>query len=237
MQKNELLLLRHSGIYQFLVNLTFKNRLCLSDFFKVDELVNYKPNDDDFDDGDEVIWGLDESSKKSKDNELKSGKIEIPEGTEINTSNSYYLDNITYDYAYYPSDFVAETKSDLDSLVVKGKLFYRLNDYRGESPLNAIEYIIVDFEFWVNEKIVSLGNAAVKYSSVQANANNTLSKKKSLQSVVENINVISFATDNDNLPTNIKFVSKDKTNMFHFAKLQRTDYKLEDLGLSFNFDF
>lgn len=233
MQKNELLLLRHSGIYQFLVNLTFKNRLCLSDFFKVDELVNYKPNDDDFDDDDEVIWGLDESSKKSKDNELKSGKIEIPEGTEINTSNSYYLDNIMYDYAYYPSDFVAETKSDLDSLVVKGKLFYRLNDYRGESPLNAIEYIIVDFEFWVNEKIVSLGNAAVKYSSVQANANNTLSKKKSLQSVVENINVISFATDNDNLPANIKLVSKDKIDIFDFAKLQRRDYKIDNLDQTF----
>lgn len=177
MQNKNITLVRYSGIHQFLVNLTFKNRLCLSDFFKVDELVNYKPNDD-FDDDDDVSWGSDDSSEKSKDNELKSGKIEVPEGTDVNTSNSYYLDNIMYDYAYYPSDFVAETKSDLDSLVVKGKLFYRLNDYRGESPLNAIEYIIVDFEFWVNEKIVSLGNAAIKYSSVQANANNTLSKKK-----------------------------------------------------------
>ena len=228
MNKNDLILIQHYGIHQFLVNLTFKNRLCLSDFFKVDELVNYKPNDDD-----DVNWGSDESSEKSKDTELKSGKIEIPEGTEINVSNSYYLDNIMYDYAYYPSDFVAETKSDLDSLVVKGKLFYRLNDYRGESPLNAIEYIIVDFEFWVNEKIVSLGNAAVKYSSVRANANNTLSKKKSLQSVVENINVISFATDNDNLPANIKLVSKDKMDMFPFDKLQRKDYKIDNLDQTF----
>lgn len=232
MQNKNITLVRYSGIHQFLVNLTFKNRLCLSDFFKVDELVNYKPNDD-FDDDDDVSWGSDDSSEKSKDNELKSGKIEVPEGTDVNTSNSYYLDNIMYDYAYYPSDFVAETKSDLDSLVVKGKLFYRLNDYRGESPLNAIEYIIVDFEFWVNEKIVSLGNAAIKYSSVQANANNTLSKKKSLQSVVENINVISFATDNDNLPANIKLVSKDKMDIFDFAKLQRRDYKIDNLDQTF----
>ena len=234
MKTTDIVLIKHSGIDRFLVNLTFKNRLCLSDFFKVDELVNYKPIDDcGFDDDDDVSWGSDESSKKSKDNEPKSGKIEVPEGTEINTSNSYYLDNIMYDYAYYPSDFVAETKSDLDSLVVKGKLFYRLNDYRGESPLNAIEYIIVDFEFLGNEKMVSLGNAAVKYSSVQANANNTLSKKKSLQSVVENINVISFATDNDNLPANIKLVSKDKMDIFDFAKLQRRDYKIDNLDQTF----
>lgn len=236
MQNKNITLVRYSGIHQFLVNLTFKNRLCLSDFFKVAELVNYKPNDD-FDDDDDVSWGSDDSSEKSKDNELKSGKIEVPEGTDVNTSNSYYLENVMYDYAYYPTNFAAKTKSDLDRLVVEGKLFYRLNDYHGESPLNAIEHIIVDFEFWIDEKFVSLGNVAIKYSNVQANANNIRSNNKTLQSVVENINVISFATDNDDLPTNIKFVSKDKTNMFHFAKLQRTDYKLEDLGLSFNFDF
>ena len=58
MNKNDLILIQHYGIHQFLVNLTFKNRLCLSDFFKVDELVNYKPNDDDdLDDDDDVNWG------------------------------------------------------------------------------------------------------------------------------------------------------------------------------------
>lgn len=67
MVNTNLLLLKPSGLNRFLVDLTFKNRLSLSDFFKVDELVNYKPNDD-FDDDDDVSWGSDESSEKSKDN-------------------------------------------------------------------------------------------------------------------------------------------------------------------------
>ena len=243
MTKNELLLIKHSGLNRFLVDLTFKNRLSLSDFFKVDELVDYKPKtenslDEDDDDNDNFGFSF-ESDKKSKDNtptntELKSGKIEVPEGTDVCDNHSYYLENVVYDYAYYPADFV--DFSDFDRLVVKGKLFYRLGNYYGTSPLDAIWYIIIDFEFHVDEKFLNLGNAAIKYSNIQANANNIRSKNKTLESIVENINVISFNADNDNLPASIKLVSKDKTDMIHFEKLQRTDYKLDNLGYSFNFD-
>lgn len=233
MVNNNLLLVKHSGLNRFLVDLIFKNRLSLSDFFKVDELVNYKPvDDDDLDEDDD--WLADESSENSKNNEPKSGKIEVPEGTDVCDNHSYYLENIIYDYAYYPADFV--DFSDFDRLVVKGKLFYRLGNYYGTSPLDAIWYTIIDFEFHVDERFLNLGNAAIKYSNIQANANNIRSKNKTLESIVENINVISFNADNDDLPANIKLVSKDKTDMIHFEKLQRTDYKLDNLGYSFNFD-
>lgn len=231
MANNNLLLVKHSGLNRFLVDLTLKNRLSLSDFFKVDELVNYKPNDD-FDDDDDVSWGSDESFEKSKDNELKSGKIEVLEGTDVCDNHSYNFENVIYDYVYYSTD------SDSDILVVEGKLFYRLaNYYNGTSPLDAIEYIIIDFEFWVDEKFLNLGNAAIKYSNVQANVNNIRSENKTLESIVENMNVIPFDADNGNLPINIKLVSKDKKDMFRLNKLQRTDYKLEDLGFSFNFNY
>lgn len=233
MANNNLLLVKHSGLNRFLVDLTFKNRLSLSDFFKVDELVNYKPNDDfGDDDDDDVSWGSDKSSEKLKDNELKSGKIEVLEGTDVCDNHSYNFENVIYDYVYYSTD------SDSDILVVEGKLFYRLaNYYNGTSPLDAIEYIIIDFEFWVDEKFLNLGNAAIKYSNVQANVNNIRSENKTLESIVENMNVIPFDADNGNLPTNIKLVSKDKKDMFRLNKLQRTDYKLEDLGFSFNFNY
>lgn len=144
-----LLLVKHSGLNRFLVDLTFKNRLSLSDFFKVDELVNYKPKDeDDFED--DESWGSTESSEKSKDDkltnsELKSGKIEVPEGADVCDNHSYYLKNIMYDYKYCSTD------SNSDILVVEGKLFYQLDNYYGTSPLDVIEYIIIDFEFWVDE--------------------------------------------------------------------------------------
>lgn len=232
MNKNELLLLKPSGLNRFLVDLTFKNRLSLSEFFKVDELVNYKPNDDDdFDDDDDVSWGSNESSEKSKDKEPKSGKIEVPEGADVCDNHSYYLKNIMYDYKY------GSTDSNSDILVVEGKLFYQLDNYYGTSPLDVIEYIIIDFEFWVDEKFLNLGNAAIRYSNIQANANNIRSENKTLESIVENINVIPFNADNSDLPANIKLISKDKKDMFRLNKLQRTDYKLEDLGFSFNFDY
>lgn len=226
-----LLLVKHSGLLnRFLVDLTFKNRLSLSDFFKVDELVNYKPKDeDDFED--DESWGSDESSEKLKDNELKSGKIEVPEGTDVCDNHSYYLNNIMYDYKYCSTD------SNSDILVVEGKLFYQLDNYYGTSPLDVIKYIIIDFEFWVDEKFSNLGNTAIRYSNIQANVNNIRSENKTLESIVENINVIPFNADNSGLPANIKLVSKDKKDMFYLNKLQRTDYKLEDLGFSFNFDF
>lgn len=230
MANNNLLLVKHSGLNRFLVDLTFKNRLSLSDFFKVDELVNYKPNDD-FDDDDDVSWGSDKSSEKLKDNELKSGKIEVPEGADVCDNHSYYLKNIMYDYKY------GSTDSNSDILVVEGKLFYQLDNYYGTSLLDVIEYIIIDFEFWVDEKFLNLGNAAIRYSNIQANANNIRSENKTLESIVENINVIPFNADNSDLPANIKLVSKDKKDMFRLNKLQRTDYKLEDLGFSFNFDY
>lgn len=228
MANNNLLLVKHSGLNRFLVDLTFKNRLSLSDFFKVDELVNYKPNDD-FDDDDDVSWGSDESSEKSKDNELKSGKIEVPEGADVCDNHSYYLKNIMYDYKYCSTD------SNSDIIVVEGKLFYQLDNYYGTSPLDVIEYIIIDFEFWVDEKFLNLGNTAIRYSNIQANVNNIRSENKTLESIVETTNVIPFNADNGNLPANIKLVSKDKKDMFRLNKLQRTDYKLEDLGFSFNF--
>ena len=230
MANNNLLLVKHSGLNRFLVDLTFKNRLSLSDFFKVDELVNYKPNDDfGDDDDDDVSWSSDKSSEKLKDNELKSGKIEVLEGTDVCDNHSYYLKNIMYDYKYCSTD------SNSDILVVEGKLFYQLDNYYGTSPLDVIEYIIIDFEFWVDEKFLNLGNTAIRYSNIQANVNNIRSENKTLESIVENINVIPFNADNGNLPTNIKLVSKDKKDMFRLNKLQRTDYKLEDLGFSFNF--
>lgn len=229
MTKNELVLIKHSGLNRFLVDLTFKNRLSLSDFFKVDELVNYKPSEDD-----DISWGSTESSEKSKDDKLtnsepKSGKIEVPEGADVCDNHSYYLKNIMYDYKY------GSTDSNSDILVVEGKLFYQLDNYYGTSPLDVIEYIIIDFEFWVDEKFLNLGNTAIRYSNIQANVNNIRSENKTLESIVENINVIPFNADNGNLPTNIKLVSKDKKDMFRLNKLQRTDYKLEDLGFSFNF--
>lgn len=82
---------------------------------------------------------------------------------------------------------------------------------------------------------MNLGNTAIRYSNIQANVNNIRSENKTLESIIENINVIPFNADNGNLPTNIKLVSKDKKDMFRLNKLQRTDYKLEDLGFSFNF--
>ena len=231
MANNNLLLVKHSGLNRFLVDLTFKNRLSLSDFFKVDELVNYKSIEDD-----DISWGSTESSEKSKDDkltnsELKSGKIEVPEDTDVCGNHSYYLNNIMYDYKYCSTD------SNADILVVEGKLFYQLDNYYGTSPLDVIKYIIIDFEFWVDEKFLNLGNTAIRYSNIQANVNNIRSENKTLESIVENINVIPFNADNSGLPANIKLVSKDKKDMFHFSKLQRTDYKLEDLGFSFNFDF
>ena len=234
MTENELVLIKHSGLNRFLVDLTFKNRLSPSDFFKIDELVDYKLVDDDDLDEDEG-WSMTESSEKSKDikfadNELKSGKIEVPEGMDVCDNHSYNLKNVIYDYVYYSTD------SDSDILVVEGKLFYQLaNYYDGTNPLDAIEYIIIDFEFWVDEKFLSLGNAAIKYSNVQANVNNIRSENKTLESIAENINVIPFNADNGNLPANIKLVSKDKKDIFPLNKLQRTDYKLDNLGFSFNF--
>lgn len=230
---------------QYLIELDLKNTLYLNSFFDEDDFVeNNKVTDKsikiiniDDEDDDEIdgAWGSVESSEKSESSE-NSESLDFEAMTDEELIAYYGAERIELGgYAPYRlADYIYDYYVRNSTLVVNGKLFYKLDIWSDDKNINtSMPTLIIDFEIEFNTKNVNLGRIEILNTTVKANMNNHISRTKSLATIIDDFVFIPF-TSYAVLPRNVKFIDTTKKNAFNFNGLQYADYELKPKPQTFS---